>query len=165
MSTQNEYEYETIFNDMIASNYSYNEVRLYFLIGYQIDISEPEYQFSKKRMGQEEFRLGLIERFESKCILTNSSTFEACHIVPFADLNSMNIDNGLLLNAQHHKLFDDYAWSINPQTLFVEINYSIADSSDMFIKMLKNCRLPFLKSYPNTLKYLAKHYQKFRSYL
>jgi predicted restriction endonuclease len=157
-------EYENIYLDMVMSNYSSDEVRIYFLVKYQIDISEPEYQFSKKRIGQEEFRQKLAERYDSKCILTNTAKYEACHIVPFSDTHNMSIDNGLLLNSQHHKLFDDYIWSINPQTLCIEINYSLANSNDVFIRMIQNKHLPILRSYPNTIKYLTKHYEKFKKY-
>ena len=39
------------------------EIRLYFLIKFKIDISNPEYQFIKKRIGQQEFKQELINRY------------------------------------------------------------------------------------------------------
>jgi predicted restriction endonuclease len=152
---------EQIYKELIEFNYSLNDIQIYFLIKYNINITEPKYGFIKQRMGQEEFRQNLIQRYNSKCILTNSSIFEACHIVPHFESNNMDIDNGLLLNLQHHKMFDDYIWSINPETLNIEINNLVADSNDLFIQIILNKNLSFLSYYPNTIKYLSKHYEIF----
>jgi len=158
-------EYESIYIDMVKHNYSFDNIRLFFLIKYNIDIQDSKYQFSKIRLGQSEFRKGLIERFGPKCIITNSEIFEACHIIPFADSNNMFIDNGLLLNSQHHIMFDKYIWSINPDTLDIEINYSKIDENDKFIQLINNKNLSKLKEYPLTIKYLSKHYKTFRKIL
>lgn len=143
---------------MILSNYSFDEIRLHFLICYNIDVNL--YEFSKKRMGQDEFRDKLIERYNGRCILTGTKKCQACHIIPHADSNNMFIDNGLLLSYQHHSLFDDYIISINPKTLCVELKHDV-DSEDPFINMIDNKKIDVLEKYPLTCKYLEKHYSKF----
>jgi hypothetical protein len=152
----NEYE------NMINSNYSFNDIQLYILIKYNIDINE--YEFNKIRFGQEEFRENLIKRYKT-CILTDSPVFEACHIIPHADSNNMCIDNGLLLNYQHHKMFDLYIFSINPDTLMIEINYNKIDMNDIFIQQIINKKINILENYPNTIKYLKHHYEQFILFL
>ena len=130
----NDSTYKEIYNNMIISNYSFDEIRLYFFIKFNIDINidlnhlliDPINIFSPNRVGQEEFRNSLMKRFNGKCILTgakNPSVLNACHIIPFSDTQNMHVDNGLLLYSAYHDLFDNYVWSINPKTLNVEINY------------------------------------------
>lgn len=148
--------FDSIYNDMILSNYSESDIKLYFLIKYNID-----YKINKKRYNQEEFREQLLERYK-KCILTGStSSLEACHIISYSESNNMDIDNGIILNATHHKLFDNYIISINPKTLEIEINDKLCDIKDAFIMMIKNKRIDILEKYPNTIKNLEYHYKKY----
>ena len=53
-----------IYLDLLDSSYTETDIRLYFLIQFQIDIFKPENQFvrNKKRIGQEEFKKSLIDR-------------------------------------------------------------------------------------------------------
>lgn len=157
-------ELNLIYLDMVNSLYTISDIRLYFLIKYQIDLSKPEnhYILNKKRIGQEEFKQGLINRYGSKCMLTGFDSFDACHIIPFSDSNDMNIDNGFLFNQLHHQMFDDYKFSINPDTLQIEINYSKTDSEHFFIKMIEGIKLNQLEPYVGTLQYLKIHYTKFK---
>lgn len=160
-------EYKKIYSDMTSSNYSFNEIRLFFLIKYNVDISSNDEfaSISVDRIGQDEFRNKLIKRFKGRCILTGAlSRFEACHIISYADSQNMHVDNGLLLYNSYHKLFDDYVWSINPNTLFVEVNYNLIDSNDEHVieelQRIENKHISQLNSYPKTIKYLEKHYIK-----
>jgi len=52
----------------------------------------------------------------------NEEICEAAHIIPFSLSENFDINNGLLLNCILHKLFDKHYWSINPDSLCVEIN-------------------------------------------
>jgi predicted restriction endonuclease len=152
---------EQIYNQMFDENYSSDDIRIYFLIKYNIDINNFNFELKKKRIDQDKFKQKLEQRFNSKCILTNSSIYQACHIIPHSESNNMNVDNGLLLNFQHHEYFDKYWFSINPETLYVEINYKLVDSNDFFISMLINKRVDILENYSRVLEYLKKHYDKF----
>lgn len=80
----------------------------------------------KEQRCQETFRKGLISRYKT-CIITgtNCNICEACHIVPFCESNEndkYNVDNGLLLRADIHVLFDKKMLKINPITLKVELS-------------------------------------------
>ena len=76
----------------------------------------------KIRPQQKKFRENIVDRDE-KCIISNSIDTEcqACHIVSVEDGGSYDVNNGLLLNACLHITFDKYLWSINPETLEIDI--------------------------------------------
>ncbi len=149
------------YNKLIKDNYSINDIMIYFNIKYSINIDK--YDFSKNRIGQKEFRTGLIERF-GRCIITGSDIFDACHIIPYSESEDMNIDNGILLSKTYHDYFDKYIWTINPYTFNIEINYNLIDKNDFFIQNLLIINLNFLENYPNMKPYLIKHYEQFKQY-
>jgi hypothetical protein len=106
------------------------EIDLYFLIE-TLYTNCKIYKNKQERTEQEKFRRDLLNMY-GKCIITGSNCFvelEAAHIVNFregnhnTDINT--IDNGLLLKSNIHKTFDEYLWTINPNTLMVEIKDNI----------------------------------------
>lgn len=106
------YEDEYLFN-----------IHLYFLLNncYNIIITNKK----RKRLNQKEFRKQLMQKFNNKCIISqNDCEYElkAAHIIPVADEESYDINNGLLLTSTLHDTYDKYLWSINPNTLNIEIN-------------------------------------------
>ena len=72
---------------------------------------------------QNEFRNNLIEKFNC-CIITklHYDLCDASHIIPFSESQNFDISNGILLNKILHKLFDNFHFSINPDTLRVVVN-------------------------------------------
>ena len=144
------------------------EFKLKPYIEYNIDLTMihdllPEMEDLNAMIGQEEFKQELIDRYGKKCILTGCDTFDACHIIPFSDSENMDPDNGLLLNPTHHRMFDNYEWSINPNTLQIEINYSKADQTDFFSQIIDGKKLKQIEQYKGVIKYLNSHYDKFNS--
>jgi predicted restriction endonuclease len=80
---------------------------------------------AKIRIGQKKFREEMFKKFNSKCIISGNDCedeLKACHIIPVADNESYDIDNGLLLTSTFHDTMDKYLWSINPETLKVQIH-------------------------------------------
>lgn len=74
------------------------------------------------RRGGAKFRKTLIEAYASRCALTGCDVvdaLEAAHIVPYFGPPSDRIDNGILLRADVHTLFDLGQISIDPDTLEV----------------------------------------------
>jgi len=62
-----------------------------------------------RRQGQENFRRKLLKAYERKCAVTNSSiteTLEAAHIIPYKGSSTNHVQNGILLRADIHTLFD-----------------------------------------------------------
>ncbi|GAA3042382.1 hypothetical protein GCM10010528_22770 [Gordonia defluvii] len=67
------------------------------------------------RRGQQKFRRGLLDRYEGACAITGctvESVLEAAHIDPFRGDDSHHLQNGLLLRADIHTLFDLYLLTI-----------------------------------------------------
>lgn len=78
------------------------------------------YKIKKKQTrNQKKFREFLLKKFNNKCAvcdIENKCILESAHIQSFETDKNFNINNGLLLCANDHKLFDNFDWSINPQT-------------------------------------------------
>lgn len=77
------------------------------------------------RRGQESFRNALRSRFADQCVITGCSllsVLEAAHIIPYRGADENNVQNGLLLRADIHTLFDLNLIGINPATLCVEVH-------------------------------------------
>lgn len=63
----------------------------------------------RRRRGQARFRQILLEHFNERCAVSGTgvvSLLEAAHIRPHANGGSYSVDNGLLLRADLHTLFD-----------------------------------------------------------
>ena len=142
-----------IYNNMLCAGYLEDEIELYFLLNYKLDVRE-------KRIGQNEFRNELVDRF-GKCVITHSKTFQACHIVPYSDIHNMDVNNGLLLNYQHHAMFDKYMMSINPESLCIEFNYNMVDRDEYFVSSVIGKKINILEQYPRIILYLNRHYNEF----
>jgi hypothetical protein len=69
-----------------------------------------------RRQGQPDFRADLLQHYERKCAITGYAvdiTLEAAHIEPYVDPLSNALDNGLLLRADVHALFDEHLIGID----------------------------------------------------
>jgi hypothetical protein len=79
----------------------------------------------KVRKGQSGFREKLIKLYSGKCSITGStpvSVLEAAHIYDHSESGINHSENGLLLRADIHLLFDDGLLRINPDTLLIELS-------------------------------------------
>lgn len=62
-----------------------------------------------RRRGQQEFRERLLVAYGGRCAITECDAveaLEAAHIVPYQGYNTNSVQNGLLLRADLHTLFD-----------------------------------------------------------
>lgn len=77
-----------------------------------------------RRRGQRAFREGLLRAYEGRCAITDcdvKDVLEAAHIVPYLGAQTNRTDNGLLLRADIHTLFDCGLITINAQTRSVVV--------------------------------------------
>lgn len=84
----------------------------------------------KTRRGQAKFRNGLLALYEHECCITKSriiQVLEAAHIVPHGDETDYGIENGLLLRADVHTLFDLGMISID-SSFIVHLSNFLKDS-------------------------------------
>jgi len=98
------------------------------------------------RSGQSKFRNLLIVR-DAGCIITGITPEEcdACHIIPYHVSKDNNISNGILLNKLHHKSFDKYIWSINPENNKIIVDpkftkYSIYQYNGITVHLPIECK-------------------------
>ena len=113
------------------------------------------------REGQAGFRAQLIAAYGAKCVVTEANQVEvlqAAHILPYKGIHSNDIDNGLLLRADVHLLFDNYLLSIHPGSMRIEIAPSVID--DGYLKFHGKV-IAFGRMRPN-IRYIEMHYKRFR---
>jgi putative restriction endonuclease len=71
-----------------------------------------------QRRGQPIFRAKLLDAYNSRCAITGCSAvevLEAAHVLPFRGEHTDRVDNGLLLRADVHTLFDCLLLWITPE--------------------------------------------------
>lgn len=93
------------------------------------DTRERSFRQIRQRRGQAGFRRALLARYEGRCVVSGcalTDVLEAAHINPFRGDNDHHPDNGLLLRADLHTLFDLDLMGINPQTLEVSFHPRVA---------------------------------------
>jgi ribosomal protein L37AE/L43A len=79
----------------------------------------------KERRGQSQFRDLLRQRYGNQCMITGLKlldVLEAAHISPYRGTDDNHPDNGLLLRADLHTLFDLNLLGINPESLEVKFH-------------------------------------------
>jgi predicted restriction endonuclease len=77
------------------------------------------------RIEQKEFKKKLMKKYNKKCIITENDCEEelnACHIIPVQEEGDYSINNGLIMERNIHSTYDKFLWSINPNTMEIEIN-------------------------------------------
>ena len=89
------------------------------------------YRSIQGRRGQQAFREKLLEAYEGKCAITEStieSLLEAAHIRPYCGGGTFDESNGLLLRADIHTLFDLGLIAIDTNNMTVVIHPSLDDT-------------------------------------
>jgi hypothetical protein len=84
----------------------------------------------RERRGQQRFRDALRQRYGSQCLVTGCkvlAVLEAAHITPYRGENDNHPENGLLLRADIHTLFDLDLLGIEPIRFQVELHPMLAD--------------------------------------
>jgi putative restriction endonuclease len=85
-----------------------------------------------RRRGQAKFRRALIAAYRSRCAITGCDAveaLEAAHIAPYRGDHTDHVQNGLLLRADVHSLFDLGLVSIDPKTMKVVIAAELVGTS------------------------------------
>jgi putative restriction endonuclease len=76
----------------------------------------------RPRLGQGAFRVGVIEAYDRRCVVTGERTLpalEAAHILPVTNEGNHEISNGLLLRRDLHALFDQHYVTITPDKALI----------------------------------------------
>lgn len=75
----------------------------------------------RPRLGQRSFRVAVLDSYGRRCAITNEKTLpvlEAAHIRDYHYLPEHSINNGILLRADIHKLFDSGYVTVTPEYHF-----------------------------------------------
>lgn len=84
-----------------------------------------------QRQGQAEFRHALLAAYDGRCAISNcavETVLEAAHIMAYEGPTTNSVQNGLLLRADLHTLFDAGLISVEPETYMVEVDAAIRSS-------------------------------------
>lgn len=116
---------------------------------------------------QKKFKNNLSIEQDHKCVICGLKTEKlliGSHIKPSANCNvheKADTQNGLLLCANHDKLFDRYLISFNPQNGKIVINEKQIKDKFPFLKLDINFVLPNNLLTNKRKQYLEIHYQEF----
>jgi hypothetical protein len=117
-----------------------------------------------RRRGQSKFRSTLLRAYNHRCAVTGceiEALLEAAHIVPYRGADTNVVNNGLLLRADIHTLFDLGLCWVDPITLVIKLAAGL-EGSEYEVFRDQPIRLPAdvfdrpsaeaLKSHLNTIK-------------
>ena len=86
-------------------------------------------EFARRvRRGQPKFRANLMKAYQDRCCISGTgpeTVLEAVHLFPHTESGINKLDNGLLLRADLHSLFDAGLLRVHPETLGVELDGSL----------------------------------------
>lgn len=85
----------------------------------------------KLRRGQTKFRAALISRYGNNCAIsgpTSLHVLEAAHIIPYKGGETNHVDNGILLRADLHTLFDLGLLRISTSPITVHLSEDLQDT-------------------------------------
>lgn len=83
------------------------------------------------RQGQPKFRKDLLKAYDYQCAISGceiQSILEAAHILPYKGKETNHVQNGILLRADLHTLFDLQLISIDSETYTIDIDDSLKNS-------------------------------------
>jgi predicted restriction endonuclease len=119
-------------------------------------------QSVKLRRGQAAFRSELLVHFQRRCVFSDCSVeeiLEAAHIHPYRGTKDHHVENGLLLRADLHTLFDLSLLAIDPQTHQLLLAPHVAQ--DPHYEALANKKIQFPKKQPPNRQALEARFKQF----
>ena len=116
------------------------------------------------REGQGKFREKLISAYDGKCAGTGcpiQETLQAAHIIGYRGYRSNTVNNGVLLRADLHLLFDNSLLSIDPGNYSFAVSNRIADTEYGLLHG-KQMSLPSAAELWPREDFLSAHFEKFQ---
>lgn len=124
------------------------------------DRREKVFRQIKERRGQSQFRDLLRQRYGNQCMITGLKlldVLEAAHISPYRGTDDNHPDNGLLLRADLHTLFDLNLLGINPESLEVKFHPKVLKTGYQTLEGIK-LRCSQYKPSQSALQYRWKEF-------
>ncbi len=116
------------------------------------------------REGQSKFRERLMEAYDGMCACTGCGvveTLQAAHIIGYRGNRSNSVNNGLLLRADLHLLFDNSLITVDPRTYELTASKRLANTCYAPLQG-KRLRLPRRIDLRPNASYLSAHFDKFQ---
>lgn len=114
------------------------------------------------RRGQNQFRDELLSAYGGRCALTACDAvdaLEAAHIVPYNGADANHVQNGLLLRADVHTLFDLGLIRLNPKNLTAELATGLKGTTYNELEG-RTLRLPSARRDHPSLEALRRRYMR-----
>jgi hypothetical protein len=124
------------------------------------DRREKVFRQIKERRGQSQFRDLLRQRYGNQCMIRGLKlldVLEAAHISPYRGTDDNHPDNGLLLRADLHTLFDLNLLGINPESLEVKFHPKVLTTGYQKLEGIK-LRCSQYKPSQSALQYRWKEF-------
>lgn len=117
----------------------------------------------KTREGQRQFRDTLMRAYQGRCAITGCSvdkTLQAAHIMDYRGYRTNIVNNGLMLRADIHLLFDNSLLSVDPDGMRIITGKRLENTeySELYGKKLRDTALESERPYAD---YLKVHFDKF----
>ncbi len=116
-----------------------------------------------QREQQDRFRKHLLEAYAGSCAITGanvSEVLQAAHIKPYRGKHSQVVNNGILLRADMHLLFDAHLLSVEPETMRVHLSQRLGESNYRGFRG-REIMLPQRESDAPNRDLIAAHYEQF----
>lgn len=116
------------------------------------------------RPGQLRFRRQLLSAYGALCCMTGctiESTLEAAHIMPYLGTDYDHRENGLLMRADIHRLFDNLLIGVEPQTLRIVLAPLLKSESQYSVLAGHRLQLSSGSIKPSP-KALEDHWRRFK---
>jgi hypothetical protein len=117
----------------------------------------------KLRRGQQSFRLKLLDLHSNTCVVTGCQIpdiLEAAHIAPYLGDKDNHVENGLLLRADIHTLFDIDLLGIDPASLRVVLAPIVAQ--DAAYRSLHGTRIRCARNWRPNQAALQQRFELFK---
>ena len=117
----------------------------------------------KTREGQRQFRETLMRAYQGRCAMTGCSvdkTLQAAHIMDYRGYRTNVVNNGLMLRADIHLLFDNSLLSVDPEDMRIITGTQLKNTEYSELKGRK-LRDTVLESERPFSDYLKVHFDKF----
>ena len=151
------------YENLIKTDYSKDIIKIVYLIDFGINIDDLiiEKQEREKRKYQKQLRDEALIKYSRKCAISGQNKerlLEVAHIKPVKDCENINekkdVNNTLLLWLDLHKYFDNYSFSINPDSFEIEVDSTKDDN----LWLMKYNKMVLCDIDNKMIKYLKHHY-------